>query len=174
MIVDNIEFFPLERFPGYSISKCGKIFSDKSNKILKLLKYKYRSEKIYLGFVPYINGKAYSIRLHRLLAEMFIEKPDNQDETQVVDHKDNNSLNNDLNNLQQVPKRVNSVKDANNTTGYSNISYTQQNTFRVRIKYNGKEISKSFSTLNEALEQRTILFESLGLPLVFRDKNKII
>ena len=33
--VDNIDYFPIPEFKGYFISKCGKIFSAKTNRILK-------------------------------------------------------------------------------------------------------------------------------------------
>lgn len=32
---DDIEYFPIPEFKGYFISKCGKIFSAKTNRILK-------------------------------------------------------------------------------------------------------------------------------------------
>lgn len=53
----------------------------------------------YLSVTISINGKKYNKDIHRLVAQKFIENPDNK---KYVNHKDGNKSNNDISNLEWV------------------------------------------------------------------------
>lgn len=78
----------------YSVSACGKIFSYKGVKkelIGKIAKSGYRE------VILTRNRKKHYLLVHRLVAETFIENPDN---LRTVNHKDGNKLNNHFENLE--------------------------------------------------------------------------
>lgn len=66
--VDNIDYFPIPEFKGYFISKCGKIFSAKTNRILKQrTTYKgYKSVELHTA------DKRYHFFVHRLVLKTFV------------------------------------------------------------------------------------------------------
>ena len=74
----------------YYVTENGRIFNDK-----KQLKT-YRGER-YEKLVIKINGKATSRYVHRMVAETFIENPDNK---KTVNHLDGNKMNNCVSNLE--------------------------------------------------------------------------
>lgn len=83
------------------------------------------------------DGKAKTYKLHRLLAEAFLNhKPDGY--KIVVDHIDNNQLNNSLDNLQLITHRENIIKDTKRGLSKYVGVYKSGNNFRARIRV-GKE-----------------------------------
>lgn len=78
-------------YPKYYISNKGRVYSLKSNKLLKLYKY---SNYIYIELSH--KGIKHKYRLHRLVALHFLNNPDNKP---IVHHKDRNRNNNDVSNL---------------------------------------------------------------------------
>lgn len=88
------EYKDVDGFPGYKIGKDGTILSNKRRKgyintFIGSSGYKFAT--------LYNNGKRKTIALHRLLADAFIPNPDN---LPMINHKDENPLNNDLSNLE--------------------------------------------------------------------------
>ena len=90
----------IKDFPNYLISDKGEIYS--------LYKNKFLSPKIneygYLIVSLTNNGIKKSKRVHRLVAEAFIPNPNNLPE---VNHKDENKLNNNINNLEWCDRTYN-------------------------------------------------------------------
>jgi hypothetical protein len=80
---------------------------------------------IYVTFV-YL-GQTYRFRVHRLVAETFLEY---DEERNIVDHIDRNKQNNKVTNLRWVTHRENcwNRKGRDNKTGYSHVT-------KVRNKY---------------------------------------
>ena len=92
---------------NYYISNDGQIFSETSNKLLKLdksLRGGYKS----LNSISLINSdsKTKSFKFHQLVAKAFIPNDDPQNKN-VVNHKDGNKLNNHVDNLEWVSLREN-------------------------------------------------------------------
>ena len=99
------EWKTLDINPIYQISNTGKIYSSHSKKILKIHKDRYGYCIVNLS----VNNKPKTFSLHRLVANAFLENPNN---LYTVNHIDNNKDNNCVSNLEFM-----SVKD--------NVRYTQ-------------------------------------------------
>lgn len=87
IIVDNKETI-------YSVSNLGNVRNDVTNRLLKLY---YDKGYVFVGLS--INKKGRRFRVHRLVAEMFIENPENKP---YVNHIDGNGTNNNSSNLEWV------------------------------------------------------------------------
>lgn len=84
--------------PNYAITDNGEVINTKTNKTLAPLDNGTRHLQVIL------NGKHYLI--HRLVADAFLEKPEEW-EAMVVHHKDGNPLNNKADNLAWVSQKEN-------------------------------------------------------------------
>lgn len=84
----------------YSITEDGKIWSYHSNKWLKPSVSVYGYHLVSLSK----NGRTKSYRLHRLVATVFVENPNNYTE---VNHLDSNRLNNNAGNLEWCTHQMN-------------------------------------------------------------------
>lgn len=94
----------------FQISNLGKIFSKRSNKILKL----HTNKSGYVSLATKIGGRqgtSHCFRVHRLVAEAFLPNPENKLE---VNHKDGIKTNNKISNLEWVTSSENKI--------HSNIS----------------------------------------------------
>lgn len=176
-------WLPIKGFEGiYEISNLGRI------KILEKIHYRKHmgnyviKEKIksltlsgqtwalYWGTCLTKNGKTKSIRIHRLLAQHFIE---NKNNLPCVNHIDGNKLNNSLNNLEWVSYMENnchSKKSKKTSSSLTGVYYDKfNNKYRARIFINRKNIfSKRFETEQEAYEWRVNMEVSNGI------KNKYL
>jgi hypothetical protein len=135
-----------EKIPNYEdyyISNFGNVKSIKNNKE-KLLSiqgcskrngvYRYSSIKLSK------DGISKRLRIHQLIAIAFLKHNIN-DQNIIVDHINNNGLDNRLENLQLITKRKNQQKDKKPISGYTGVSFCKQrNKWRSRIVVNKKTI----------------------------------
>ena len=77
---------------NYSISDTGEVKNNKTNKILK-----QQIQNGYCHCTLSIKPKPKRCRVHRLVAQTFLENPENKE---FVNHKDGNRQNNNVNNLE--------------------------------------------------------------------------
>lgn len=91
----------------YKINKDGKVFSNKTNRFLQGSIYNtgYKMVRLTVG-----NSKK-SYAVHRLVAEAFLQNPNN---LPIVNHKDGNKLNNKADNLEWVNQSENRVHAVQN------------------------------------------------------------
>ena len=128
----------------FQINHKGEVFSKRTNKILKqgISKTGYPIISTRIGGR---NGKAYCLKIHRLMALTFLTNPTNLPE---VNHIDGNKLNNNLTNLEWISKSDNikhahvngltSTKGENN--GSAKLTLKDVNTIRENFKnFNGKK-----------------------------------
>jgi len=105
MIVLNIkEKLPFagiyKEYLAYRIYTNGKIYSTKKHKFIN----QHNDGNGYLIVKIRINNKSKNIKVHRLVAQSFIENPENKPQ---VNHIDGNKTNNDLSNLEWVTRSEN-------------------------------------------------------------------
>ena len=94
---------PIKGFPGYFITRTGEVWSERKNGpgtgtgVLHRLKpRKNRRDKGRLHVLLRKDGKSFTQKIHRLLAETFLPKPPG---ATLVRHLDDDVANNDLANL---------------------------------------------------------------------------
>ena len=90
----------IDGFDNYSVSNDGLVRNDKNNHIKeqRLDRYGYPMTSIYK------DGKAYTQKIHRLVAGTFIDNPDGKEQ---VNHIDGNKANNNVTNLEWVTRSEN-------------------------------------------------------------------
>lgn len=84
----------------YLVSTDGKVYSTKTKKFLKPL----QNEKDYLHVELWLNYKRKTAKIHRLVAETFLENPCGLKE---INHKDGNKQNNHVSNLEWCTRSEN-------------------------------------------------------------------
>ena len=140
----------------YQVSNLGRVKS-----LDRVVKYKDGRERFILGVImsPVLSDNGYLLirpskkgvkklfKVHQLVAMAFLNhKPDGH--KLVVDHIDNDKLNNRLDNLQIITQRENTSKDKyGKTSKYTGVSWhKQRNKWVARIVFNrAKEYLGSFT-----------------------------
>ena len=84
-----------------------------------------------------VNGKKKTIRTHLLIANAFFNHITNGCQKIVVDHIDNNKLNNNVDNLQLITNRENTSKNKiNKTSKYTGVYWDKaRNKWHVEIRF---------------------------------------
>jgi len=133
-------------FNNYQISNLGRVWSVKNKKQLKLSLH----SSGYYCVNLYIDGKRQLNKIHQLVAIAFLNhKPCGY--KIVVDHIDNNPLNNRVDNLQLVTPRENSSKDRKGSSKYTDVNWHKnRNKWQANIQVNGN--LKYLGVFNNELE----------------------
>ena len=107
---------PIEGYPDYFVTTFGRILSvrpmgaatEKSG--LREITLSFGGEKYYYCNIYNDKGVRCSLRVHRLVYQHWNTIGDSLKEGFVIDHIDENKLNNNINNLQQITISENSLK----------------------------------------------------------------
>ena len=131
------EYRDVKGFEGlYQISDLGNVKSFKRNKE-RILKGS-TDIKGYIQITLGKDGKAYNRTMHQLVAIAFLGHEPNGFKGLVVDHIDNNPLNNRLDNLQLITHRENITKERRGVSKYTGVTWSkQQKKWRAGITING-------------------------------------
>ena len=128
----------IDGYENYEISNIGNVRNKKTGLILK---HSLKNGYYRVGLST--NGKSKHFRVHRLIALHFIPNPQNK---QLVDHKDRNPLNNDINNLRWATPSENgmnkSILKSNKSTKTGVYFDKHINRWLVKMSING--IQKHF------------------------------
>lgn len=92
----------IRNYHGYLVTPDGIVYSRASNG--KTPMKQTLSEKGYPMLYLQIHGKKKALKVHRLVAELFVPNPDNKRE---VNHKDGNKRNNNADNLEWCTRSEN-------------------------------------------------------------------
>ena len=90
----------IQGYEGYQISNHGNVKSNSTGKVLKC----YKNDNGYLRVTLSKQGKLKHHQIHRLVAQAFIENPNNYEE---VNHKDEDKTNNHVTNLEWCTRSYN-------------------------------------------------------------------
>ena len=126
-----IEFMYIEKWPGYYISKCGKVFSTKRNRLLSTHITRNGYERVSLSF----NNKSYKFFVHQLVVSAYIgERPVGQGSETHIDHIDANKKNNHVSNLRIINRRDNVTKEMPKLLG---ANQNRSGKYMAQIRVNG-------------------------------------
>jgi len=145
--MENENWRPIKGFVGvYEISSFGKVRSlprlVKSGKSKRLVKGRILRQRIHNGYFQidlHSRGIKKTYFVHQLMAVAYLAHAPNRHNI-VVDHKDNDRLNNRISNLQLITHRLNSSKDRKGgKSKYVGVSKVPKG-FSARISIDGKRI----------------------------------
>lgn len=120
---------------NYDVSNYGEVRQNKKNKILK--PYINKNNGYAYVYIRDNNGKYLNKRVHRLVAECFIPNPN---KLPMVNHKDFNRSNNNLDNLEWVNGTQNNLWSKNNISkAHKGYKHKKQ----MRAKCSQRQITKS-------------------------------
>ena len=92
MEAKTVNMKPVKGFDGYFVDEDGNVFNGKLHKLKPCV-----NEFGYLRLQLYSNGTRKNVTIHRIVAETFLDNPNNYKE---VNHKDENKTNNSVSNLE--------------------------------------------------------------------------
>jgi len=132
-----MEFVKINDYPNYSINILGEVRNDKT---LRILKKNIDTDGYYqIGICK--NNIQKTFKIHRLIAIHFIPNPENKP---VIDHIDNNKLNNSIENLRWCSHQDNmrnTIKRKNTLSIYKGVSfYKSVKKWQSYIMINKKQI----------------------------------
>ena len=149
------DFVDIDNYENYKLNlKTNKVINKNTGKCIKnsLTKFGYYKVRLYK------NRKMKNFQLHRLIFQAY--NPSIDIIGSDIDHINQNKLDNNINNLRIATKSQNKynskVYKNNISTGIKNIYKNKSNTFTINIKKDKKNYSKSFKTLEEAIEHRDL------------------
>lgn len=145
----------IKQYKKYFVTKEGLVFSSKTNKFLKFSydQQGYQRVGLYIG-----NYKSKTIKVHRLVAETFIDNPLNKKD---VNHIDGNKSNNNIENLEWCTRSEN-IKHAFNN-GLKTITEKQINGIKSRFskKVLDTKTGITYNSLKEASIDLKINYNTL-------------
>ena len=113
----------LYQISNYGVVKSLKKYAGKSLRKEKILKT-YKDKDGYIKVILCKNSKTRFLSIHRLLAEVFIPNPDNLPQ---INHKDENPLNNKVDNLEWCTQQHNVIHSKHKMYKQKNIIYSNIN-----------------------------------------------
>ena len=149
----NVQVFrEIENYDNYAVSSFGRVKNTKTGRILKA----GLDSHGYLTVNLCEDGVVKTHRIHRLVANAFLDNPDDK---LCVDHKDNNKTNNNISNLRFATTKENSQNSKlsnNNTSNVKGVYFNKKaKKWHARIMIDGIQIHIGlFDNLEDAKTAR--------------------
>jgi len=154
----------------YEIHKNGSVFSKKLGRSLKQSSTKQGYKKVSLCK----NGNQKTFKVHRLVAQAFIENPEKKI---TVNHKDGNKINNNLNNLEWATYSENAIHAYANglRKPRSGNQYTKNNAVFKLDKSDKEYILKNISnfTQTELAKKFNVSQSAISKLILTNKKHKL-
>ena len=153
--MSDVEYIiELPDYPDYLISTFGYLYSEKSGEMVKLKPGKDKGG--YLNVKLRKEGKSYTKRIHRLVAETLIKRIKGKNE---IDHINQIKTDNRVENLRWCNRRENQINrglSKRNKSGINGVRYDKsRNKWRAEIYISkGKTKSKRFKCKEDAIKWR--------------------
>lgn len=158
------EWKSVSGYEKYEVSSLGNVRNIKTKRILKA------SNTGGYYSISITNGKQKTISIHQLVAKAFIPNPENKLQ---VNHKDKNGLNNNLENLEWLTNRENSIHRSNGVTQTTNqnleIYKINKDTDEILEKYNSIENAAKSFIENNNFKIKTV---RSGISMVINNKQQ--
>lgn len=145
--MSNTLWKTINNYDNYSVSNTGDIKNNTTNRILKhYIRNGYKSVSLCK------NNKKKTHNIHNIVAEHFLIKPN--DKNYVVNHKNENKLDNNIDNLEYITYRDNTIYSMNikrtkNTDTYNISEFTDiPNYNNYKVSKNGEIYSKIIKRLS--------------------------
>lgn len=150
-----VDIKPIQETLGkYLIASTGEVISARTGKPLKLKKQKNKYDnKVYWQATLSVNGKVMYRTTHRLLMVTF--RPVDNMENLVVNHKDHDGLNNDLDNLEWCTQAENMQR--------KNPDLPQAIFWELMKKYGTVVMKEELTSLRQKLEENFV-YSAQNLP----------
>lgn len=148
------EWRPVTGYEGlYKVSNCGEVFSVRKN-ILLTRKYNRLGYQI---IILYKEGKGRLFYVHRLVAQAFIQNTYNYP---CINHKDENKMNNKVDNLEWCTYKYNSnYGSCAKKIGFKNMN--KESTSTPVLCFIGDKLMKEYPSMNEAERQTGIFSQNI-------------
>lgn len=136
----------IKQYPNYFVTEEGLVFSSKTNKFLKFSydQQGYQRVGLYVG-----NYKSKTIKVHRIVAETFIENTENKKD---VNHIDGNKSNNNIHNLEWCTRSEN-IKHAF-ANGLKTI--TQKQIDGVKSRFSKRVLDTKTGIIYNSLKEASV------------------
>ena len=150
------EYKTIEGFENFEVSTFGNVRSVKTGKMERQPIFKKYARVNLFNFLSKVETINKTFDVHRLVAITFLPNPENKP---IVDHKDRDTLNNNLDNLRWATHSENGMNKSllkSNTSTKAGVSYDKKSDkWRVRIAINGKEKHIGcYTNFDEAVQSR--------------------
>ena len=152
------EYRTIKDFETYEVSNLGNVRNVKTGRIMKTNVNKDGYYRLNIR-----NDEVCKFFIHRLVAQTFIQNPENKP---LIDHIDGNVKNNHVSNLRWATHSENGINkkmNPKNKTGYTGVKFDKRyNKYVSQISYNNKHYYLgSFDKLEDALNARLLKSEEL-------------
>lgn len=167
MVINDVTFRPLIRYPGYAVSQNAIVYSYARKSYIQPCVgayYGYASVRL-LDYLRW-QGKETQVSLHKLVAMAWVSNNDYVNKN-VVDHIDEDKLNNNASNLQWISNATNQVKSVYRTVG-NNIIVRNIRTGEISIV---PGTNAAFRIIGRSQGDSTVYTIAPGK--IFRGKNGI-
>ena len=136
----------IKQYPNYFVTEEGLVFSSKTNKFLKFSydQQGYQRVGLYVG-----NYKSKTIKVHRLVAETFVDNIENKKD---VNHIDGNKSNNNIHNLEWCTRSEN-IKHAF-ANGLKTI--TQKQIDGVKSRFSKRVLDTKTGIIYNSLKEASV------------------
>ena len=165
-MIQTDEWKKIDDYSNYRIYPDGRVYSEIRNRFMKPGNGR---GYLHCGFTNDTNKKRKTMKIHRLVARLYIPNLNNHTE---VDHIDQDKRNNNVANLRWVSRSVNCInRSVYGTIPYRHISYHKtHNRFTIHITRNKKSIfTKTMSiskyTLEDVVKARNEQYKILGMEI---------
>lgn len=148
----------IEGYENYLIYDDGRVYSKNVNRFLKQCK----DGRGYYSINLCKNGKFKMFNIHRLVGLHYLESIEGKN---VIDHIDRNKTNNHVNNLRwcnHSENMINTDVHKHSILHIKHIRKTKNDTYIFRLQRQNINHSKTFKTLDEAIDYRDNYLASIN------------